>query len=56
MMPVNDRMINGPYDAVNIWVTQRFKLIEEQVQWGVDPGYAMHSVKFLNNTIFPAME
>jgi hypothetical protein len=55
-MPVNDRMIYGPYEAVNIWSTKRFELIEERVKLGRDPGYAMHSERFLNNSVFPAIE
>jgi hypothetical protein len=52
-MPVNDRMIYGPYEAVKIWSTRRFELIEERVQKRSDPGYEMHSEHFLNDSIFP---
>jgi hypothetical protein len=55
-MPVNDRMIYGPYDAVKIWSTKRFELIEERVRLAKDPGYEMHSEHFLNASIFPKME
>ena len=27
--PINDRYISGPFDAVKIWATQRFQLIDE---------------------------
>ena len=53
--PVNDRMVYGPYDAVKIWATQRFQLIEERVSQRVDVGMAMHSEHFLDGTVFPAM-
>lgn len=55
-MPVNDRMIYGPYDAVKVWSTRRFDLIEERVQLAQDPGYEMHSEHFLNASIFPVIE
>lgn len=54
--PINDRMIYGPYEAVKIWATKRFDLIEERVALAKDPGYEMHSEKFLNASVFPAME
>jgi hypothetical protein len=53
--PVNDRMIYGPYSAVKIWATQRFQRIEEHVRT-YEPGYGMHSERFLNYTILPAIE
>jgi hypothetical protein len=55
-MPVNDRMIYGPYEAVKIWSTRRFELIEERVQKRSDPGYEMHSERFMNDSIFPEIE
>jgi hypothetical protein len=54
--PINDRMIYGPYQAVKIWSTRRFELIEKRVQLSKDPGFEMHSERFLNTTIFPAIE
>lgn len=54
--PINDRMVYGPYDAVKIWSTKRFELIEKRVQLAKDPGFEMHSERFLNSTVFPAME
>ena len=52
-MPVNDRMIYGPYKAVKIWATRRFELIEERVRLRQDPGFEMHSEHFLNASILP---
>jgi hypothetical protein len=49
-------MIYGPYEAVKIWSTKRFELIEERVKLEIAPGWAMHSEKFLNNSVFPAIE
>ncbi|CAJ1937808.1 unnamed protein product [Cylindrotheca closterium] len=54
--PINDRMVYGPYNAIKIWSTKRFELIEKRVQLAQDPGFEMHSERFLNGTIFPAME
>jgi hypothetical protein len=54
--PINDRMIYGPYEAIKIWSTKRFELIEERARMSLDPGFEMHSESFLNVSIFPAME
>jgi hypothetical protein len=54
--PINDRMIYGPYDAVKIWSTKRFELIEKRVQLAKDPGFEMHSERFLNASVFPAIQ
>mmetsp|Transcript_25395 Transcript_25395/g.54160 ORF Transcript_25395/g.54160 Transcript_25395/m.54160 type:complete len:520 (+) Transcript_25395:48-1607(+) len=53
--PVNDRMIAGPYDAVKVWATERFQRIESHVRDYPIPGWGMHSEKFMNFSIFPAM-
>jgi len=55
--PVSDRTVYGPAEAVRIWVTECFSNLESHVQWMQqnDPGWAMHSERFLNYTIFPAM-
>jgi len=53
--PINDRMIYGPYEAVKIWATRRFELIETRVRLAQDPGFEMHSERFINSTIFPAI-
>mmetsp|Transcript_10878 Transcript_10878/g.26318 ORF Transcript_10878/g.26318 Transcript_10878/m.26318 type:complete len:443 (+) Transcript_10878:292-1620(+) len=54
--PVCDRMIYGPYLGVKIWATYRFQLIEERVKSNLDPGYGMHSERFLNDSIIPYIE
>jgi hypothetical protein len=56
LWPVNDRLVYGPYDAVKIWATKRFDLVEESAKSQNNPGYTMHSERFLNTTVFPAME
>jgi hypothetical protein len=53
--PINDRMVAGPCDAVKIWATERFERIESHVQNYPEPGWGMHSEKFLNFSIVPAM-
>jgi hypothetical protein len=53
--PINDRMIYGPHEAVKIWATQRFRLLEEHVVTYPEPGYGMHSERFLEHSIFPAI-
>jgi hypothetical protein len=54
--PVNDRMISGPLEGVKVWATKRFELIEERVRLRQDPGYEMHSERFLNATTLPAIQ
>jgi hypothetical protein len=54
--PINDRMIYGPYEAIKIWSSKRFELIEERARMSLHPGFEMHSESFLNASIFPAME
>jgi len=57
--PVSDRIIYGPYDAVKVWATQRFARIDRHVRDTAfqqhSPGYGMHSERFMNWTIFPAI-
>lgn len=55
-LPINDRMIYGPYQAVKIWATERFTRIDDRARLERDPGYEMHSERFLNGTVFPAIE
>jgi len=38
-MPINDRMIYGPYEAIEIWATKRFDFIEKYVDT-CEPGWA----------------
>jgi hypothetical protein len=54
--PVNDRMIYGPTQAVQVWATQRFQLIEDRVKQASDPGNEMHSESFLATQVFPTIE
>ena len=53
--PVSDRIIYGPTAAVKIWATERFSRLDEHVDFirVNDPGWGMHSERFLNYTIFP---
>jgi hypothetical protein len=52
--PINDRMIYGPYAAVKVWATERFDRLEGHVIT-YEPGYGMHSERYLNHSIFPAI-
>lgn len=54
--PVNDRMIYGPHEAVKIWATKRFDLVEERVENAQDIGMKMHSESFMNASILPAIQ
>lgn len=51
--PINDRMVYGPYDAIKIWATERFDRLETHVRTYEEPGYGLHSERFLNHSIFP---
>ena len=53
--PVSDRIIYGAHDAVRAWATARFSHLEEHVAWiyANDPGWGLHSERFVNYTIFP---
>lgn len=54
---MSDRIIYGPYDAVKQWSTTRFSSLDHHVQWILKnkPGWGMHSEKFVNYTILPAI-
>lgn len=54
--PVNDRMVYGPYDAIKIWATERFNLVEGRAKKSANRGMVMHSETFMQQTILPAME
>lgn len=54
--PVNDRMIYGPYEAVKVWATKRFELIEERVKNPNAAGKVLHSERFMNESIIPSIE
>ena len=56
--PVNDRMIYGPYDAVKIWAAGRFQRLNLHAEFLQEKGHVgdgLHSERFLNYTIFPAI-
>jgi hypothetical protein len=55
--PVSDRIIYGPYRAVEMWATQRFSRLEAHAQkiLRTDPGYGIHPERFMNITMFPAI-
>jgi hypothetical protein len=53
--PINDRLVYGPYQAVKIWATERFDRVETHVRTYNEPGYGLHSERFLNHSIFPPM-
>ena len=53
--PVNDRMFYGPYEAVKTWATERFSRVEDHVRT-YEPGWGMHSERFLESAIFSAIK
>jgi hypothetical protein len=55
--PVSDRIIYGSAEAVKIWSTTRFASLESHAQLvqATDPGWGMHSERYLNTSIFPAI-
>jgi len=53
--PVNDRMIYGPADAVQIWAAGRFKRLQRHVERIVETGDGIHPERYLFHTIFPAI-
>jgi hypothetical protein len=56
--PVSDRIIYGPKEAVRIWATERFTNLERHVDfiYKNDPGWGMHSERFVNYTLFPLIQ
>lgn len=56
--PVSDRIIYGPREGVKIWATQRFANLESHVDFILknDPGWGMHSERFVNYTLFPLIQ
>jgi hypothetical protein len=54
--PICDRMIYGPYEAVNVWAKQRFNLVEQRIKTNHDFGWKMHSERFMNSTIVPTIQ
>ncbi|KAL7567626.1 hypothetical protein ACA910_000220 [Epithemia clementina (nom. ined.)] len=58
MYPVNDRLIVGPSSAIKVWATERFSRLGEHVHKTIlekEPGFGMHSERFLFHSIFPRM-
>jgi hypothetical protein len=55
--PISDRIIYGPFDAVKVWATERFSSLERHVKfiYEHDKGWGLHSERFMNYTIFPAI-
>jgi hypothetical protein len=55
--PVSDRMIYGPRRAVKIWASERFERMDQHAQWTLNhtPGWGLHSEKFVNATLLPAI-
>lgn len=53
--PVSDRMMYGPWDAMQIWAAGRFRRLERHVHRVAKMGDGIHSEKFLFHTIFPAI-
>jgi hypothetical protein len=49
-------MIYGPYEAVKVWSTKRFELIEERVQDPEAAGMVIHSERFMNESVFASIE
>ena len=56
--PVSDRIIYGPREAVKVWATQRFARLESHVDFILknDPGWGMHSERFVSYTLFPLIQ
>ena len=48
--PVNDRMMYGPYEAMEIYASRRFDLLDRFVQ---EHGQGLHPETFLAQVIFP---
>jgi hypothetical protein len=55
--PVNDRLIFGPYDAVQVWAAQRISRLRQHGRYinRYAPGDGIHSERYLNATIFPVI-
>jgi hypothetical protein len=57
--PVNDRMVAGPMEAVRLWASSRFALMEKHATQTIplkDPGFGIHSERFLYHTLFPTIQ
>ncbi|KAL7576527.1 hypothetical protein ACA910_018025 [Epithemia clementina (nom. ined.)] len=56
--PVNDRLIYGPYHAVEQWAAHRFDRMQAHVEWIRDhnPGWGLHSERFIQYAILPSIQ
>jgi len=55
--PVSDRMAIGPPAGIQVWAAERFARMDQHVQnvLADDPGWGLHSERFVENTLFPAI-
>lgn len=58
LYPVSDRIAYGDFDGVREWATARFSHLESHVESILqnDPGWGMHSERFMNYTIWPLIQ
>ena len=54
--PVNDRMFYGPYDAVKVYATKRFDLLDGHVNKKMGGERNLHPETFLKQAILPIIE
>ena len=61
-VPLNDRMIYGPYDAIQIYATYKFRMLFHHIHTNavqLSPSsvpYGIHSEQYLYRTIFPLIQ
>jgi hypothetical protein len=55
--PVSDRMMYGPFEALQAWAAQRIQRLAQHAQYIAQhaPGDGIHSERYLNSTIFPVI-
>lgn len=53
--PVSDRMMYGPWDAMQIWAAGRFRRLHRHIQRVAQSGDGIHPEKFVFHTLFPAI-
>jgi hypothetical protein len=55
--PINDRLIYGPYESIEIWASKRFDKIDDYANSKeAIPGMVMHSETFLKSSIVPSIK
>jgi hypothetical protein len=56
--PVNDRMIYGPYDAIRIYATYKFRTLYQHIHspMNIQHHYGIHSEQYLYHTILPLIQ